>query len=120
MVGSLVILMMEEEQPEGLSARKLVVETAKHNVLTAYNLPNGLDLLHRFPNVDAILVHAQLLHQKPDLLKEVRQVCPGKPIIFATPFAGDHRPEVDYVVDSHRPHDLINLFASGELRLRPC
>jgi len=33
---SLVVLMMEEEQPEGLSARKLVVETAKHNVLTAY------------------------------------------------------------------------------------
>ena len=27
-VISLVVLMMEEEQPEGLSARKLVVETA--------------------------------------------------------------------------------------------
>jgi len=119
-VASIVILMMEEEQPEGLSARKLVVETAKHNVLTAYNLPNGLDLLHRFPNVDAILVHSHLLRDKPDLLAEVRRTCPGKPIIFATPYASEKRPEVDYVVDSHKPSDLLNLIASGELRSRPC
>lgn len=119
-MASLVVLMMEEEQPEGLSARKLVVETAKHNVLTAYNLPDGLDLLHRFPNVDVIMVHSRLLEQKSDLLTHVRQVCPGKPIILATPFAHDHRAEADYVVDSHKPHDLIRLFASGELRLRSC
>jgi hypothetical protein len=119
-VASLVVLMMEEEQPEGLSARKLVVETAKHNVLTAYNLPDGLDLLHRFPNVDVIMVHSRLLEQKRDLLNDVRQTCPGKPIILATPFANDHRPEADYIVDSHKPHDLIRLFASGELQLRPC
>lgn len=108
----LVILMMEEEQPEGLSARKLVVETAKHNVLTAYNLDDGLDLLHRFPNVDMIMVHARLLERDPDLLAPVRTVCPDKPIILATPFAGETRPEVSYVVDSHRPHDLVNLLAS--------
>ena len=119
-MASLVVLMMEEEQPEGLSARKLVVETAKHNVLTAYNLPNGLDLLHRFPNVDVILVHSRLLDQKTDLLGEVKRICPGKPIILATPFANDHRPGADYIVDSHKPHDLIKLFASGELRLGAC
>lgn len=119
-MASLVVLMMEEEQPEGLSARKLVVETAKHNVLTAYNLPDGLDLLHRFPNVDVIMVHSRLLEQKPDLLSDVRRMCPAKPIILATPFSNDHRAEADYVVDSHKPHDLIRLFASGELQLKPC
>lgn len=117
---SLVVLMLEEEQPEGLSARKLVVETAKHNVLTAYNLTSGLDLLRRFPDVDIILIHAHLIQEKPDLLAEVKRTCPGKPIILATPFANDHRPEVDYVVDSHKPQELLNLFASGELRLRSC
>ena len=39
----LVVLMIETEQPEALSARKLVVETAKHNVLTAYDAQSGLD-----------------------------------------------------------------------------
>lgn len=119
-MASLVVLMMEEEQPEGLSARKLVVETAKHNVLTAYNLSDGLALLHRFPNVDVIMVHSRLLEQKGDLLDDVRQTCPGKPIILATPFANEHRPQADYIVDSHKPHDLLKLFASGDLSLRPC
>jgi len=119
-LGSIVVLMMEEEQPEGLSARKLVVETAKHNVLTAYNLRDGLDLLHRFPNVDVILVHSRMLEQRGDLLAEVKRTCPGKPIILATPFANDHRPEADFVVDSHKPHELVRLFASGELPKSPC
>jgi hypothetical protein len=119
-LASLVVLMMEEEQPEGLSARKLVVETAKHNVLTAYTLPDGLDLLHRFPDVDVILVHSRLLEEKADLLTEVRRTCPGKPIILATPFANETRPEVDFVIDSHKPHDLVRLFDSGKLSLRPC
>lgn len=105
--------MMEEEQPEGLSARKLVVETAKHNVLTAYTLKDGLDLLHRFPKVDMILVHARLLEEKQDLLAEVRSVCPGKPIILATPFANDTRPGADFIIDSHRPHELVALLGTA-------
>lgn len=48
-VTSLVVLMIEAEQPEGISSRKLVVETAKHNVITAYNPETGLKLLRRFP-----------------------------------------------------------------------
>jgi hypothetical protein len=115
-VRSLVILMMEEEQPEGLSARKLVVETAKHNVLTAYTLQDGLDLLHRFPKVDMIVVHARLLEEKPELLGEVRKVCPGKPIILATPFANDSRPEADYIIDSHRPQELVALLGSAPVQ----
>ena len=101
--------MMEEEQPDALSARKLVVETAKHNVLTAYNAEEGMDLLHRFPNVDIILVHAGLLAYRPNLLAEVRSKCPDKPIVLASPFASDPMPEATYVVDSHKPHELLQL-----------
>lgn len=108
--------MMEEEQPEGLSARKLVVETAKHNVLTAYTLSDGLDLLHRFPKVDMIMVHSRLLERKPDLLGEVRKVAPGRPIILATPYANDSRPEADYIIDSHRPNDLVTLLGSAPVQ----
>lgn len=106
---SLVILMIEEEQPEGLSARKLVVETVKHNVLTAYNAKEGFDLLKRFPNVDAILVHSRELAKRPSLLTEVRSLCPDKPIILASPFAEESRPEATFVVDSHKPAALLKL-----------
>lgn len=107
----LVILMMEEEQPEGLSARKLVVETVKHNVLTAYNSDDGMDLLRRFPNIDMILVHSGLLSKNSTLLSDIKSVCPDKPIILASPFANDHRPEANYVVDSHKPQMLVTLLA---------
>jgi hypothetical protein len=110
-VNSLVILMIEEEQPEGLSARKLVVETAKHNVLTAYNASDGIDLLRRFPNVDIILVHSGQLSRHPEILQEIKADCPGKPIILASPFAQETQPEATYVIDSHRPQDLLLLLA---------
>ena len=65
---ALVVLMIEEEQPEGLSARKLVVETAKHNVLTAYNAKEGIDLLRCFPNIDVVLKEMVSSEQMESLL----------------------------------------------------
>jgi len=106
---SLVILMIEEEQPEGLSSRKLVVETVKHNVLTAYTAEGGLDLLRRFPAVDAVLVHAAQTTREPGLLADVKAIAPRVPIILASPFALYSAPEVDYVVDSHKPQALLKV-----------
>jgi hypothetical protein len=34
--------MIEVEQPEGVSTRKLVLETARHNVITAYTTDTGI------------------------------------------------------------------------------
>ena len=56
----LVVLMIEVEQPEGVSSRKLILETARHNVITAYGGSVGIELLRRFPNVDTAVVHTEL------------------------------------------------------------
>lgn len=109
-LDTLVILMVETEQPEGLSARKLVVETAKHNVLTAYTVAHGLELLRRFPNVDILLIHA-LVTGCGDLLAAVRSSHPGLPIIVATPDPTQEVPGANYVIDSHEPAALVRLLA---------
>lgn len=114
----LVILMIESEQPEGLSARKLVVETAKHNVITAYSADEGLDLLRRFPNVDVVLVHAAQIENHPDILATIREKVGDLPIILAAPFGNMSSPHVNYVVDSHHPEDLL-LLLLNEIRPRP-
>jgi hypothetical protein len=111
--------MIEPEQPEALSARKLVVETAKHNVVTAYDTFEGIDLLRRFPNVDAVLVHAHCLRKHPDLLKDIKKVVPRKPLIFATPTDSDVPPEADFIVDSHRPDAILEILA-GPLQADIC
>jgi hypothetical protein len=41
--------MVEVEQPEGIPARKLILEAARHNVITGYNGKDALELLRRFP-----------------------------------------------------------------------
>lgn len=71
-----IILMVEVEQPEGLSARKLVLETAGHNVITAYCEEDAVKLLRRFPNVDLAVLHTELedsgFQSTVRRLKEVR------------------------------------------------
>jgi hypothetical protein len=111
--------MIEEEQPEGLSARKLVVETVKHNVITAYTGRDGIDLLRRFPAVDAVLVHAAQIEKRPNLLAEVKELAPHLPIILASPFAQHVAAEANYVVDSHKPQALLKVLGEdmqGEMQ----
>lgn len=113
----LVMLMFENELPESLSARKLVVETAKHNVLTAYDAKEGLGLLRRFPNVDVILVHDNLLAKNPELVAEAKALAPHAPIILATPSANKLDHGVDYMVNSHNPQELLKVLAE-DLKVR--
>ncbi len=110
-MSALVILMIEQEQPEGLSARKLVVETARHNVLTAYNAEVGMELLRRFPKVDVVLVHA-LIRGREDLIADIRRVVPEMPIIVASPRGDDSFERVNHVVPSHEPGALLQLLAN--------
>ena len=53
-------MIVEAEPAEGLSTHQLLIETAKHNVLTAYSAREGLHMLERFPNVDAIVFDTAL------------------------------------------------------------
>jgi hypothetical protein len=111
MMKCLVLLMIEPEQPEALSARKLVVETEKHNVITAYDTETGLDLLRRFPNVDALIVHAHCVREHPDLLKEIKRLVPQTPLVVACPNGFRPPAEADFIVDSHRPDAMVQLLA---------
>ena len=114
---SLVILMIEAEQPEGLSARKLVVETAKHNVITGYTMESGLHLLRRFPNVDAVLVHGMIVVKSPEILSAIREQAPDVPIILAAPFGNMRSPHADFIIDSHNPQEILRLL-TGEIQPR--
>jgi DNA-binding response OmpR family regulator len=108
----LVILMIEVEQPEGVSTRKLVLETARHNVITAYTTDTGLRLLRRFPNVDVVVVHTELddfsFEQTIRGLKGIRN---DVPVIGISPGSGTDMDGADYMLSSHDPHALLQLLA---------
>ena len=105
--------MIEVEQPEGVSARKLVLETAKHNVITAYSGKSGLRLLHRFPNVDAVVVNSRMADlPRGDIVRQVKAAYPSLPVIVLSPRPdADSCKPADYVVDSMVPNDILKLLA---------
>ena len=46
-------LVIDHEFPDSISTRKLVLETAKYNVITAYSGNEAVETLKLFPNVTA-------------------------------------------------------------------
>jgi DNA-binding response OmpR family regulator len=108
----LIVLMIEIEQPEGLSARKLVLETAKHNVITAYSGKAGIQLFERFPGVDAVVVHVDLSDLSFEtVVHQIRQIRPDVPIIALSPVGSLALAGVDYVIPSHEPQAILNVLA---------
>jgi len=102
-------LVIEVEQPEGISTRKLVLETAKHNVITAYDGNEGLRLLERFPAVDAVVVHSRIQPMGcRELAETVKLKRPELPVVIVAPDQSYDCTKVDKVISSHSPQDLLN------------
>ena len=95
--------------PEGVSARKLVVETAKHNVISAYGGKEGLQLFERFPRVDAAVIHSELPDMGCDEVAEkVRSRDSGIPIVVLSPNTHTRCSRVvDLTLPSHEPTALL-------------
>jgi hypothetical protein len=108
----LVVLMIEVEQPEGISARKLLLETARHNVITAYGGNVGLGLFRRFPNVDVAVVHTELADSSfARTVDGLKAINPRLPVIGITPVPDRHSSGADYMISSHDPQALLLLLA---------
>jgi len=109
----ITILLIEPEMPEGVSARKLVVETARHNVISAYGGLEGLNLFNRFPKVDAVIIHSQLEDIScDDVARQIRAKSAKVPIAALSPSAQACKsPAVNRTLESHEPQALLDYLA---------
>ncbi len=102
-------IIAEPEADQALSARKLVIETAKFNVITAHSPEEFLELAKLFPNVDAVIMHTRLADRRAqELVHMVRRLLPEKKLIAISPSRSEVS-GVDHEVDSHDPQELVNL-----------
>jgi len=107
-----IVLMIEIEQPEGLSARKLVLETSKHNVINAYGGAMGVQLFKRFPDVDAVVVHLDVQDMPfGEVVRQIREIRPNVPVIALSPIGNLALAGVDYVIPSHEPQAILKVLA---------
>ena len=103
-------LVAEPEPPESISVRKLVLETAKFNVITAYSGREALELLRAFPAISAFILHSGV-QDVPcgDQVLEAKKQNPRLPVILLATHHGATCDGADHRINSHSPEDLLEL-----------
>jgi CheY-like chemotaxis protein len=103
-------LVIDREFPGSISTRKLVIETAKFNVLTAYSGKEAIEVFTRFPAVSGVVLDGGLDDIACDeVASKLKVIQPKIPIIvIATPgFTGC--PQADYQLESFDPAKLLEI-----------
>jgi DNA-binding response OmpR family regulator len=102
------ILVMDAEFPGSISSRKLVIETAKFNVITAYSGHEALATLERFPRLDAAVLNAADQDLPcAEVVGRMKDMVPGLPIIVTSAMGDDDCGDADFNLRSYEPAKLL-------------
>lgn len=103
-------LVVDNDYPGSISARKLVLESAKLNVLTAYTADEAIRTLERFPNVDGIVLDTQLRGRPcSELIAQLRNREMPVPVITVSPSGHDPCGGEQYHVSTFDPKQLLEV-----------
>lgn len=104
------LLIIDREHSASISTRKLVIESAKFNVITAYSGAEALETFERFPNVDGMVLNATV-HDIPckQIVDKIRARSPQIPVIVVQGPSSDPCPGASHFVDSFDPATLLEL-----------
>ncbi len=103
-------LVVDREFPGSISTRKLVIETAKLNVLTAYSGTEALELLKRFPAVNGAVIDAGIEDMSTDdLVRGIKTIQPQLPVIVISSPGFDDCADADYHLESFQPAKLLEV-----------
>lgn len=106
------ILVAEQEPSQALSVRKLVLETAKFNVLTAHSTREALELLHLFPNLSMAVLAAGNGIDCKEVAKAIKSETDKVPIVFLHPQMFASCEYADHQLSSYEPEKLLELVRS--------
>lgn len=104
-------LVLDNEFPFSISSRKLVIETAKLNVITAYSSEEAIETLERFPLVDGVVINAQLQGKRTcrEVIEQLHAVKSEVPIITVSPNGHDRCDGEQFHVSSYDPKQLLDV-----------
>ena len=101
-------LVVDREFPGSISTRKLVLETAKFNVLTAYSGTEALEMMRRFPAIDGVVMDGELDDIPSEYLtQELKKVEPKLPVIVICAPGFADCPSADLQLESFQPAKLL-------------
>jgi DNA-binding response OmpR family regulator len=106
-------LVIDREYSGSISTRKLVIETAKFNVITAYSAQEAVDTLAVFPRINGIVLDAGI-RDIPccDLVARLKEQQPHLPIIVISSPGTHECPQADHMLETFEPGRLLTLLQS--------
>ena len=102
-------LVAEREPGAALSTRKLVLETAKFNVLTAHTSKEAAEVFAIAPKLVAALIVSSELKGAEPLVAQLKKKNPDLPVICISPNRTAELKGVDHHISSHEPEELVEL-----------
>lgn len=103
-------LVVDREYSGSISTRKLVIETAKMNVITAYSAVEALQLLERFPAVNGIVLDLGVDDMtSEELVRGFKKLQPKLPVVVIAAPGVDFPTSADYQLESFQPAKLLEL-----------
>lgn len=106
-------IVVDRDYAGNISTRKLVIETAKLNVITAYSGAEAIESLKRFPNVDGIVADTGVQDVSLDeLIRSFKTIRPKIPVISISSPGAAESDLVDYQLESFEPVRLLELLRS--------
>ena len=103
------IIVAEAEPGQALSTRKLVLETAKFNVLTAHSTDEALDIFQSFPNAACVIAVDGDTIDCARILKFVRTIRDDIPLIALSPRQAFRCAPANHHLSSYEPEALVQL-----------
>jgi hypothetical protein len=118
-------LVIDREFPGSISTRKLVIETAKFNVITAYSGKEAIEMIARFPAVSGVVLDGGI-EDIPcgEVAHQIKLLQPNLPLIVIASPGFNGCPESDYQLESFDPARLLEILrglkpdASAEIEKR--
>lgn len=103
-------LVVDRESSSAISTRKLIIETAKFNVITAYSSQEAIDTLKRFPAMDGVVTDSGLTDMECDTLIAALKAIHSKiPVIVICTPRGTPCKLADHSLETFDPRQLLGL-----------
>jgi len=103
-------LVIDREYSGSISTRKLVIETAKFNVVTAYSAAEAIETLEQFPRINGVVLDAGIRDMTCcELVAKIKQQQPTLPVVVISAPGTHDCPQADQMLESFEPARLLNL-----------
>ncbi len=106
-------LVVDREYASSISTRKLVLETAKYNVITSYSCAEAVETLALYPAVTGIVLDSGVRDMPHDLfIDRLKELAPRTPIVIVGLYEQLWHGKGDHFVESFEPAKLLELLKS--------